>query len=191
MTMWMSKGTLPNWIQYQFDAVYKLDKLLVWNSNQMIEAYIGFGAKDVTVEYSVDGTTWTALANVPQFAQGTGLPAYAANTTVNFGGVSAKYVKLTINKTWGGLPTTAWPKSGSSPSRCRPAPQPAAGAHGRRASLPRLNWRPGREATSHKVFFGTDPNAVANGTASAKTVTGHSFRSRRADLRHEVLLEGR
>jgi hypothetical protein len=38
-----------------------------------------------------------------------------------------------------------------------------------------MNWRPGREATSHKVYFGTDPNAVANGTAPAKTVTAHSF----------------
>ena len=38
-----------------------------------------------------------------------------------------------------------------------------------------MNWRPGRDATSHKVYFGTDPNAVANGTATAKTVTGHTF----------------
>ena len=69
-TMWMSTGVLPNWIQYEFDAVYKLDKLLVWNSNQVIEAFIGFGAKDVTVEYSVDGATWTTLADVPQFVKG-------------------------------------------------------------------------------------------------------------------------
>ncbi len=105
-TMWMSKGTLPNWIQYQFDAVYKLDKLLVWNSNQGIEAYIGFGAKNVTVEYSLDGATWTTLAGVPPFAQAPGLPTYTANTTVNFGGAMAKYVKLTINQSWGGLTTT-------------------------------------------------------------------------------------
>ncbi len=38
-----------------------------------------------------------------------------------------------------------------------------------------LSWRPGREAGSHKVFFGTDPNAVAKGTATAKTVTDHAF----------------
>ena len=104
-TMWMSTGTLPNWIQYEFDAVYKLDKLLVWNSNQIIEAFIGFGAQDVTVEYSVDGATWTALAGVPQFAQGTGLAGYAANTTVDFGGIMAKYVKLTINKNYAVMAT--------------------------------------------------------------------------------------
>ena len=53
-------------------------------------------------------------------------------------------------------------------------PQPATGATGLALNTT-LNWRPGREATSHTVYLGTDPNAVANGTAPAKTVTGHSF----------------
>ncbi|MCX5647368.1 MAG: discoidin domain-containing protein [Phycisphaerae bacterium] len=174
MTMWMSKGTLPNWIQYQFDAVYKLDKLLVWNSNQAIEPFIGFGAKDVTVEYSVNGTAWTVLANVPPFAQGTGSAAYAANTTVTFGGVSAKYVKLTINKTWGGLPSTglAEVRFYSIPMQAR-APQPTAAATGVAIDTT-LTWRPGREAGSHKVYFGTDQAAVTNGTVAAKTVADHS-----------------
>ena len=124
LTMWMSAAMLPNWVQYQFDAVYKLDKLLVWNSNQAIETYIGFGAKDVTVEYSVDGTTWTALTDVPRFAQATGLDTYTANTTVNFAGVSAKFVKLTINKTWGGMPTTGLSEVRFlAVSRSRPSPR--------------------------------------------------------------------
>ncbi len=72
MTMWMSTGTLPNWIQYQFDKVYKLNELWVWNSNQSIETFVGFGAKDVTIEYSTDGSTWTQLQGVPPFAQATG-----------------------------------------------------------------------------------------------------------------------
>ena len=99
-TMWMSSGVKPNWIQYEFNAVYKLDKLLVWNSNQIIESYIGFGAKDVTVEYSVDGVTWTTLAGVPQFVKAPGSTGYTASTTVNFGGAMAKYVKLTIDTNW-------------------------------------------------------------------------------------------
>jgi regulation of enolase protein 1 (concanavalin A-like superfamily) len=175
-TMWMSAGKLPNWIQYEFDAPYKLHELWVWNSNQLIEPYIGFGAKDVTVEYSVDGATWTALAGVPQFAQGTALPTYTANTIVKFGGVTAKYVKLTINKSWSSVAT----QTGLSevrffyvPVQAR-LPQPAAGATGVSVSTA-LNWRPGRDAASHKVYFGTDPNAVANGTAPAKTVTAHAF----------------
>ena len=102
-TMWMTAGATPNWIQYQFDKVYKLYDLKVWNSNQLIEGFLGFGAKKVTIEYSTDGTTWTALDNVPEFARATGMAGYAANTTVNLNGIMAKFVKLTINANWGGM----------------------------------------------------------------------------------------
>ena len=54
----------------------------------------------MTIETSTDGTTWTALTGVPEFAQATGEPNYAHNTTVDFGGVQAKYVKLTIKSNW-------------------------------------------------------------------------------------------
>ncbi|MCX5646800.1 MAG: hypothetical protein NTZ17_19300 [Phycisphaerae bacterium] len=53
-------------------------------------------------------------------------------------------------------------------------PQPADSATGV-SVMTDLIWRPGREAQSHEVYFGTDPNAVAKGTATAQTVTGHSF----------------
>ena len=38
-----------------------------------------------------------------------------------------------------------------------------------------LDWRPGRDATSQQVYFGTDKAAVANGTAPVQTVTNHGF----------------
>ncbi|MGE5296023.1 MAG: protein kinase domain-containing protein [Solirubrobacterales bacterium] len=103
--MWLSKDTGPHWIQYEFDQVYTLHELWVWNSNQLLEPSTGFGAKTVKVEYSADGTTWSVLEGVPEFAQAPGQAGYAANTIVNFGGVSAKYVKLTIEKGWGATPT--------------------------------------------------------------------------------------
>ena len=102
-TMWLSTGVQPNWVQYRFDKVYKLHELAVWNSNQLIESFFGLGVKKVTMEYSTDGTTWTKLDNVPEFAQTPGTAAYAANTTVSLGGVTAQYVKLTIDSTWGGM----------------------------------------------------------------------------------------
>jgi len=76
----------------------------VWNSNTEFESFMSFGAKDVTIEYSADGTTWTLLEGVPEFAKAPGTLGYTANTVVSFGGASAKYVKLTINSTWGAAP---------------------------------------------------------------------------------------
>jgi len=173
--MWTSAGVQPNWIQFQFDAVYKLHEMWVWNSNQLIEGFIGFGAKDVKVEYSLDGAAWTELADVPQFARASGQPTYTYNTTVHFGGVAAKYVKLTINSSWGGLPTVGLSEVRFFfvPVQAR-QPVPAVGATGVDLDA-ELSWRPGREAASHKVYFGKDAEAVTAGTATAATVTDHSF----------------
>ncbi len=173
--MWMSGSAKPHWIQYEFDGVYKLDTLWVWNSNQIIEAFVGFGAKNVTIEYSTDGAAWTVLEGVPEFAQASGLPTYKVNTIVDFGGVMAKSVRLTIDSNWG----TAAPTSLSEvrffyvPVQAR-EPQPADGATGVALDA-ELNWRPGREAQSHKVYFGADQAAVAEGSVAAQTVTEHSY----------------
>ncbi len=174
--MWMSGTVGPNWIQYEFDKAYKLHELWVWNSNQMVEPFVGFGAKSVTIEYSVDGQTWSTLENVPEFARATGSPAYAANTTVDFAGIIAKYVKLTINSNWGG----AAPQTGLSEVRFFyiPAqayqPDPADDAADVSIDV-QLGWRPGRDATSHVVYFGEDEAAVAEGTAPSDTVAEHSY----------------
>jgi hypothetical protein len=174
--MWMSDGTVPNWIQFEFDKIYKLHELWVWNSNQLIESLLGFGAKDVTVEYSTDGQTWTALEGVPEFAQASGTPTYTANTTVALGGVMAKFVTLTIHGTWGGVAA----QTGLSEVRFlyvpiqASEPAPADGATDVSVET-ELDWRPGREATSHVVYVGTDSNAVADGIVSGGTVTGHGY----------------
>ncbi len=160
-TMWMTNGAKPAWIQFQFDKVYKLHQMLVWNSNQLIEGLLGFGAKNVTVEYSLDGQTWQALKDVPEFARATGMAGYAANTTVTLGGVQAKFVKLTINTNWGGMA----PQTGLSEVRFvyvpvqAFAPQPTDQAMAVSVDTT-LQWRPGREAESHKVQLGTDRNAL-------------------------------
>jgi regulation of enolase protein 1 (concanavalin A-like superfamily) len=172
--MWMAPSR-PAWVQYEFDKVYKFDALWVWNSNQVIEPFLGFGAKTVTIEYSVDAETWATLENVPEFAKATGAATYTAGTIVDMAGVTARFVKLTIEAGWGGLPQT-----GLSEVRFfyvplqAFAPQPAAAATD--VSLgTELTWRPGREATSHAVYFGADGDAVAQGAVSAQTVTDHSY----------------
>lgn len=181
-TMWLSADVSPAWIQFAFEKPYKLDQMWVWNSNQMIESFIGFGAKGVTVEYSADGSAWTELAGVPEFAQAPGVATSKHTTTVDFGGVVAKYVKLTINSTWGGVS-----KGGLAEVRFYYVPVqafqpvPADAATGVEIDAT-LNWRPGREAGSHKVYFGKDREAVAGGTVAAQTVAEHSFTPATMDL---------
>ncbi|HPM82911.1 MAG TPA: discoidin domain-containing protein [Candidatus Anammoximicrobium sp.] len=174
--MWLSGNTKPHWIRYEFDKVYKLDEMWVWNANQMVEVFVGFGVKDVAIEYSTDGATWTTLEGVSQFAQATGDSSYTANTIVDFGGAMAKYVRLNIASNWGSVT----PQVSLSEVRFYYVPvqgrEPSPADGGTDVSLTgTLNWRPGREATSHKVYFGTDGDAVAAGTAASSEVTGHSY----------------
>jgi hypothetical protein len=184
-TMWLSDiaGPQPNWIEFQFDNVYKLYELWVWNSNEFLEPMVGLGFKDVTIEYSVNGTDYTTLGTTHQFARAPGESDYAHNTTVDLSGVRAKYVRLTANSNWGGI----LPQSGLSevrifyvPVQAR-EPRPADGetdvSIGTIDALAdvTLDWRAGREAAKHDVYVSTDEQAVADGTAGATTVAEASY----------------
>jgi len=171
--MWLSSATgpQPTWIQYEFDRTYILLEMWVWNSNQMLESLFGLGAKDVTVEYSEDGVSWTSLGDV-EFAQATGSADYTHDTTVDMASAMAKYVRLTTNSNWGGL----LPQYSLSevrffyiPVQAR-EPKPISGGKGVERDVV-LDWREGREAASHEVSFSSDKDAVINGTAPVDMAT--------------------
>jgi len=172
-TMWLSgTGDMDPWIQYEFDKVYKLDALLVWNSNQQIESFLGLGAKDVTISYSADGQAWDLLEDNTQFNQGTSAGDYAANTTVAMNGIMAKYVKIDINAGFGMLPQYGLSEVRFLfiPTYAR-EPQPASGDTSTDAAGI-LSWRAGREAASHEIYLGTDPNGlVLAGTSAVSSFT--------------------
>jgi hypothetical protein len=170
--MWFSaRGAFPHWIEYTFDKVYKLDKMWAWNSNQSLEIMFGLGAKDVTVQYSLDGDNWMDLGDF-EFVRAPGTSDCGPDTKVDFGGVTAKYVKLVINSNWGGLIAQGslsevrffyvpvWARQ----------PQPATGTTNVHPQVA-MSWRSGREAGSHELYIGDDPDAVADGTAQEITVS--------------------
>ncbi len=177
-TMWNTAMNDPGpvWIQYQFDNAYKLSEMWVWNYNGDFEPVLGFGFKDVKIEYSTDGTTWTLLKEA-QFAKATAVAGYTHNTTVDMGGVVAQYIKLTAKSNWSEVGIKQYGLSEvrffQIPAQAR-GPQPAAAAKEVGVDT-RLDWRSGRDMTSEKVYFGTDKAAVSGGTAPAKTVTSHGF----------------
>jgi hypothetical protein len=176
--MWLSSATGPQpaWIQYELDGVYKLHEMRVWNYNVVFEPVLGYGFKDVTIEYSTDGTTWTLLQET-QFVPATAQEDYAANTMVDFGGKAAKFVRLTAQSNWSTMDLKQYGLSEVQffyiPAQPR-QPRPASGATGVSVNA-MLSWRAGREAASHKVYFSADQQAVAEGTAPAQTVPAPSF----------------
>ncbi len=100
-TMWLARmNAQPVRIQFEFDAIYELREMWVWNYNTQFEGILGFGVKDATIEYSVNGTDWTLWGDT-RFNQAPGAPDYVADNIVEFDGVSARYVRLTIKSGYG------------------------------------------------------------------------------------------
>ncbi|MDI6451010.1 discoidin domain-containing protein [Anaerobaca lacustris] len=175
--MWLGQSAdgEPVWIQYEFDRVYKLHEMLVWNYNVQFELLLGFGVKDAKVEYSTDGLDWTSLGDV-QLAQAEAQATYRANTTIDFEGIAARYVRLTVLGGWGmlgqyGLSEVRFLYSPAHATR----PLPTDGTADVDVATA-LRWRPGRDAALHRVYIDTDPDTVTDGTAPAVTVGDNLYR---------------
>ncbi|NQV34547.1 MAG: discoidin domain-containing protein [Phycisphaeraceae bacterium] len=175
--MWFTAAVdLDPWIQFEFEGVYKMDIMKVWNSNSAAEAAIGWGVKDVEIQYSADGETWDILPGPHQLSRAPGSPAYNQFDTVSLDGVAAKFVRLNIQSNWGGL-VMSYGLSEIQFMRI-PAqalsPMPASDATD---ILPNatISWRAGREAAQHVITIGTDVNAVTNGSAPSVTTTTNSL----------------
>jgi len=169
--MWLvTPGDDPLWIQFEFDQVYKLHEMLVWNYNVQFELVLGFGLKDVTVEHSENGTDWMVLGDV-ELARGTAAPGYLPNTTIDMQGIGSKYVRMNVNSGHGVLG-----QYGLSEVRfmfipvIAREPQPGDGATGVSPEAA-LSWRAGRQAATHDVYLGTAPDALA----LADTVNTNSY----------------
>ena len=183
--VWLSSmaGPQPTWIEYEFDRVYKLYEMWVWNSNQSLEPVIGLGFKDVSIEYSANGIDYTTLGTTHEFARAPGTPDYAHNTTVDLSGVAAKYVKLTANSNWGGILN----QYGLSEVRFfyipvhATEPSPESGATDVDVDVT-LGWRTGREAVEHHLYLSTDEQAVIDGNAPVTITTETSYGPLSLDL---------
>jgi hypothetical protein len=184
-SMWLSSagGPQPTWIEFQFDKVYKLHEMWVWNSNESWELALGLGFKDVAIEYSTNGTDYATLGTTHEFAQAPGTSDYAHNTTVDLSSVAAKYIRLTANSSWGGI----LPQYGLSEVRflyipvLAREPSPDSGATDVDVDVV-LSWRAGREAAQHDVYLSTDEQAVIDGTAPVTTVADTSYGPLSLDL---------
>ncbi|MCH7559210.1 MAG: discoidin domain-containing protein, partial [Planctomycetes bacterium] len=183
--MWLS-GDEPNgtWIEYEFDKVHKLHQMWVWNHNGMLESVLGFGLKDVTIEYSTNGTDYTTLGTTHEFARAPGTDGYEHNTTIDLSSVTAKYIRLTTNSNWGAGLLDQYGLSEVRflyiPVRAR-GPQPDSGTTDVAVDVT-LGFRAGREADTHDVYLSTDEQAVIDGNVPVTTVTETSYGPLSLDL---------
>ena len=177
-TMWLSAEDANEqaWIEYDLGRIYKLDEMWVWNSNESLELWVGIGFKKVVIDYSVDGTEFKTLGTTNEFNQATGQPDYAHNTTVEFNGLSARYVRLTAISNFKSL----LDQYGLSEVRFFYIPVQARTLKPdlEATDVPldeTLTWIPGRQAGSHNVYMSTNKQEVIDGTALLDTVTDAEY----------------
>jgi hypothetical protein len=144
----------------------------VWNSNEGLEKSIGIGFKEVVIDYSVDGTEFVTLGTTHEFNQAPGTINYAHNTTIDFSGISTRYLRLTANSNFKNILeqySLSEVRFFYVPVQAR-APKPASGE----TEVPldvTLNWTVGRETAEHEIYLSTSEQAVIDGTAFIDTVT--------------------
>ncbi len=169
--MWLSAEEPGGaWIQYTFDRPYRVHAVQVWNHNTELEKLVGFGIKDAMISYSMDGEVWTELGT-QELAQG-------GKTTVDLQDVTATAIRITAQSNWKGL----FEQYGLSevrfehiPTYAR-EPEPAPGS-----VVPPdtdLSWRAGREASTHELYTGTNPNELT----LVEAVTSASYDGAGLDL---------
>ena len=181
--MWMSGSPDPSpSLTFELDQMQKLDKMLIWNSNNSAEPAVGWGIKDVDIQISLDGVDWTSIPDVSPLTQGPGnVPSEAQVIDMQL--VQAKYVRFDILNNWGGLLpqySVSEVQIYSLPTQAR-MPSPASGAVD---ILPDavVTWRAGREAERHIIYVGANAEAVADGSALSVSSNTNSLALAALDL---------
>ncbi len=87
-----------HWVHYDFGYVYSLGATNFWNYN--VAGETDKGMKSVTIDYSLDGTTWTELASF-QLGEASGMNSYTGESGPDFNDIDARYVLITSIDTWG------------------------------------------------------------------------------------------
>lgn len=183
--MWVSGFDTgePQSIVFSFEQAFMLHELLVWNANQTVEKFMGRGVKEAMIEISNDGINWTTLYDSIEFARASFSADYEANTVVDLQGTIAQYVRLTCKSNWLNI-VDAYCLSEVRftyiPTQAR-RPNPEDGAQTKRLDVP-LQWRSGRDASEHEIFFGTDANLVQAGDASVWLATSNDPQVEISDL---------
>jgi hypothetical protein len=88
-----------HFILYDFVKVFKLGQMTIWNTND--PSYLDSGMRDVAIDYSTDGITWTHAGDYV-FPQASGLSTYEGDAGPNLDDIEARYLLITALTNYGG-----------------------------------------------------------------------------------------
>lgn len=103
--MWLSQPDGDHAITFQFDDIYTINQLRVWNYNQ--PGAMSRGMRHVTIEYSRNGYLWSQLYGDYEIPQASGAASLSA-ATINARGVKARFIRLVPHPLTGGSNAGNW-----------------------------------------------------------------------------------
>jgi hypothetical protein len=156
----------PAWLQYEFDKIYALDDIVIWNLQGNNTLWVR-ATKEIYIHYSSDGVNWHFWSN-DILSLPDPYPAWNEYPDViDAEGLQAKYVLITADPQNGSYGSTYY---GLSEIRFTilPAatnPEPSTDAVNT-AQTTQLSWQPYAGTENERVYLGTDAEAVeaAEGT---------------------------
>lgn len=93
-----SRG-VSHFIMYDYGKLYELGQMLIWNTND--PSHLDWGMRDVAIDYSLDGETWTTAGEFT-FPQASGLSTYEGAEGPHLNEIQARYLLITAINNYGG-----------------------------------------------------------------------------------------
>lgn len=90
---------ISHFIMYDFEKIYKLGQMQIWNSND--PSHLDWGMRDVAIDYSIDGVTWETAGEFT-FPQASGLSTYEGDAGPFLNDIEARYILITGLTNYGG-----------------------------------------------------------------------------------------
>lgn len=168
--MWQTApGDLPATIEFRFEQPEYLDEIKVWNHNSLVEAILGFGAKDVLIEYSADDEDFSVLDSAV-FKRAPGMDGYVTDNVIDFSSVPAQTVRMRINSAHGFLNQAGLSEVQffALPVKARNL-KPSDGTVLSKLET-ELSWQSARQSAQARIALSKDRSAVESGSAVIATL---------------------
>jgi hypothetical protein len=159
-SMWEATWTTNLALEFDLPGSVPLSGVEVWNFNAEWQTTNGVRKADVAV--SADGKTWQTVSRRAEFGEADGTADYDEPTVLKLGGVTARKVRFDNIVPWGssgkvGLSEVVFHET----EGVRAGPlQPEDGATGVGFKKPVLVWSAVTNATTYRVYLGTDSAAL-------------------------------
>ncbi len=88
---------ISHWVMYDLASIYGLVNMEIWNHNVWGETEMG--VKKIILDYSIDKENW-ASTGIIEISKATGSWKYVTGDPIELGGLTARYVLITVLETW-------------------------------------------------------------------------------------------